>query len=311
MSLTRENVRVIFEQPLPDLLHEAATAHRAHHDPRRVQLCRLENIKSGQCPEDCAYCAQSAHHDVEITEYGVESLEQVREAAQRARASGATRLCMGAAWRAPRREADFDHVLEMIRAVRELDMEACVTLGMLTEAQARALAEAGLTAYNHNLDTSPEFYPRVITTHSFEDRLETIANVRKAGMSLCCGGIIGMGEAREDRVGLLHSLATLDPPPESVPINVLVPIPGTPLADVEPLDPFDLVRSIATARVLMPRSRVRLSAGRLAMSRELQAMCFYAGANSIFTGEKLLTTPNPGESDQELLAALGMEPEDA
>lgn len=311
MPLTRNDVRSIFNKPFPDLLHEAATVHRAHHDPLQVQLCQLENIKSGRCPEDCAYCAQSAHHDVEIEEYGLEQVEEVHEAAKRARANGATRLCMGAAWRGPRNQAEFERVLEMIRRVRSENLEACVTLGMLSNEQAQQLAEAGLTAYNHNLDTSPEHYAKIIHTHTFQDRLDTIDHVRAAGISLCCGGIVGMGESHEDRVGLLQSLATLDPVPESVPINVLVPIPGTPLENAEPIDPIELVRCIATARILMPKSRVRLSAGRLKMSRELQALCFYAGANSIFTGEKLLTTANPGEGDLSLLASLGMRGETA
>ncbi|MBN1476364.1 biotin synthase BioB [Candidatus Sumerlaeota bacterium] len=306
MSLTRDDIRAIYDLPFPELIRRAMEVHRAHHDPLQVQLCQLENIKSGRCPEDCAYCAQSAHHDVEIEEYGLEQVEEVHDAARRARESGATRLCMGAAWRGPRNRKEFETVLEMVRRVRGEGLEACVTLGMLTSEQAQELAEAGLTAYNHNLDTSPEHYAKIIHTHTFEDRLETIGHVRAAGISLCCGGIVGMGETREDRIGLLHALVSLDPPPESVPINRLVPIPGTPLADAEPLDPIELVRCIATARILMPLSRVRLSAGRQGMTRELQALCFVAGANSIFTGDRLLTTPNPGEGDQGLLASLGL-----
>jgi biotin synthase len=306
MTLTRDDIRAICDLPFPDLLQRSMEVHRANHDPLQVQLCQLENIKSGRCPEDCAYCAQSAHHDVEIEEYGLEQVEEVHGAARRARESGATRLCMGAAWRGPRNRQEFETVLEMVRRVRGEGLEACVTLGMLTEEQARELAEAGLTSYNHNIDTSPEHYAKIVHTHTFDDRLETIGHVRAAGISLCCGGIVGMGETRQDRVGLLHALATLDPPPESVPINRLIPIPGTPLADAEPLDPIELVRCIATARILMPKSRVRLSAGRQGMTRELQALCFIAGANSIFTGDRLLTTPNPGESDQDLLASLGM-----
>jgi biotin synthase len=299
VTLTRDDVRSVFEKALPDLLYEAATVHRAHHDPLRVQLCQLENIKSGRCPEDCHYCPQSAHFDTGAEEYGLETVEEVIEAARQARDGGATRFCLGAAWRGPRSSAEFERVLEMVRGVRALGMESCVTLGLLDEGQAQRLAEAGLTAYNHNLDTSPEF----------EDRLRTIEHVRRAGISLCCGGIIGMGESREDRIGLLHAVASLAPPPESVPINVLVPIRGTPLESAEPVNPIELVRCIATARILMPASRVRLSAGRLGMSVELQALCFFAGANSIFTGDKLLTTPNPGEGDLALLARLGMEPE--
>ncbi len=306
MTVTRDEVRSLYELPFPELLHRAATVHRAHHNPLHVQLCQLENIKSGRCPEDCHYCPQSAHHETGIDEYGLETVDDVLAAAREAKAGGATRFCLGAAWRGPRSEAEFERVLAMVRGVRALGMESCVTLGLLTEDQACRLGEAGLTAYNHNLDTSPEFYPRIITTRRYEDRLETIARVRRAGVALCCGGIIGMGESREDRMGLLHALASLDPPPESVPVNVLVPVKGTPLESAAPVDPIELVRCIATARLLMPRSRVRLSAGRLEMTSELQALCFYAGANSIFTGPKLLTTPNPGEGDGALLAALGM-----
>lgn len=307
--LTRESIREIFELPFPELLYRAATVHRAHHDPTKVQFCQLENIKSGKCQEDCKYCPQSAHYDVEIPEYGLESVQQVIAAAREAREGGATRFCMGAAWRGPKNEQEFERVLDMVRAIRSMGMEACVTLGLLNEEQAMRLAEAGLTSYNHNLDTSPEYYEKIITTRSFEDRLKTIRNVRKAGVSVCSGGIVGMGESREDRIGMLHSLATLDPPPESVPINLLVPVEGTPLADTAPLDNIELVRCIATARILMPTSRVRLSAGRQGMSTEMQALCFFAGANSIFTGEKLLTTPNPGEGDIALLGLLGMSSE--
>ncbi len=309
MEITRQSIRTIYEKPLPDLLYEAATVHRAHHDPTKVQFCQLENIKSGRCQEDCKYCPQSAHHEAKVDEYGLESVKQVREAARAAKEAGATRLCMGAAWRGPKNNEEFERVLDMVREVRALDLEACVTLGLLDEDQARRLAEAGLTSYNHNLDTSPEFYEKIITTRKFEDRLETIRNVRKVGVTVCSGGILGMGESREDRVGLLHSLANLDPHPESVPINMLVPVPGTPLENAPPVDPIELVRCIATARILMPRSRVRLSAGRMAMTIELQALCFFAGANSIFTGERLLTTPNPGAGDLAMLSLLGMEPE--
>lgn len=307
--LTRNDVRAIFELPLPELLYRAATVHRQHHDPLKVQFCQLENIKSGRCQEDCKYCPQSAHYDTGIEEYGLETVQQVIDAASAARDKGATRFCMGAAWRGPRTGKDFDRVLDMIRGVRSLGMESCVTLGLLNSEQAKQLADAGLTAYNHNLDTSPEYYDKIITTRSFEDRVRTIANVRQAGVSVCSGGIIGMGESREDRIGLIHSLATLDPAPESVPINVLVPVKGTPLENAAPVDPIELVRCIATARILMPTSRVRLSAGRLEMSKELQAMCFFAGANSVFTGAKLLTTANPGEGDTEMLESFGMTPE--
>jgi biotin synthase len=307
--ITREEITEIFELPFPELLYRAATVHRAHHDPTKVQFCQLENIKSGKCGEDCAYCPQSAHYDAEIPEYGLESVQQVIEAAREAREGGATRFCMGAAWRGPRNEQEFERVLDMVRAVRSMGMEACVTLGLLNEDQAKRLAEAGLTSYNHNIDTSPEYYEKIITTRTFEDRLRTIRNVRQAGISVCSGGIVGMGESRADRIGMLHSLATMDPPPESVPINLLVPVEGTPLANVSPLEGIELVRCIATARILMPTSRVRLSAGRQGMSTEMQALCFFAGANSIFTGEKLLTTPNPGSGDHALLAMLGMSSE--
>lgn len=306
---SRDDVRKVFELPFPELLFRAATIHRSFHDPLKVQFCQLENIKSGKCQEDCAYCPQSAHHDVEVEEYGLETVEEVITAAREAREDGATRFCMGAAWRGPKNETEFERVLEMVRGIRSMDMEACVTLGLLNEDQAQRLAEAGLTAYNHNIDTSPEYYDKIITTRNFDDRLKTIRNVRKAGVSVCSGGIIGMGESREDRIGMLQVLANLDPAPESVPINVLVPVEGTPLADAEPIDPIELIRCIATARIMMPKSRVRLSAGRETMSRELQAMAFFAGANSIFTGEKLLTTPNPGKSDSDLMASLGMKSE--
>lgn len=308
-NLTRDTIREIYELPIPELLYRAATVHRTHHDPTKVQFCQLENIKSGKCQEDCKYCPQSAHYDVEIPEYGLESVQQVIEAAREARDGGATRFCMGAAWRGPRNEQEFERVLDMVRAIRSMGMEACVTLGLLNEDQAARLAEAGLTSYNHNIDTSPEYYEKIITTRTFEDRLKTIRNVRKVGVSVCSGGIIGMGETREDRVGMLHALATLDPPPESVPINLLVPVEGTPLEKTPQLDNIELVRCIATARILMPTSRVRLSAGRQGMTTEMQALCFFAGANSIFTGEKLLTTPNPGEGDQALMDILGMSSE--
>lgn len=310
-TLTRDDVAAIYRKPFPELVYEAATVHRAHHDPTRVQLCTLENIKSGRCPEDCKYCPQSAHYETAIDEYGLESVQQVLDAADRAKANGSTRMCLGAAWRGPKSGAEFERVLDMVRGIRERGMEACVTLGLLNAEQARQLAEAGLTAYNHNIDTSPEYYDKIITTRKFEDRLRTIQHVRDAGVTVCSGGILGMGETTEDRVAMLHTLATLDPPPESVPINVLVRVPGTPLEHVEPLPPIELVRCIATARILMPESRVRLSAGRMEMGEALQALCFLAGANSIFTGDRLLTTPNPGAGDRAMLEALGMAPEPA
>ncbi len=311
MTPTRQDIRQVYELPIPELVFRAASVHRQHHDPLAVQKCTLNSIKTGKCSEDCAYCPQSAHHDTEVESHGLKNAEEVVEAARQARAQGATRFCLGAAWRGPRDNGDFENVLEMVRGIRSLGMEACVTLGLLTDDQAARLAEAGLTSYNHNLDTSPEYYDKIITTRTFEDRLRTIGHVRNAGVSVCSGGIIGMGEEREDRIGLLHSLATLNPPPESVPINVLVKVKGTPLENAEDIDPIELVRCVATARIFMPTSRVRLSAGRLQMSDELQALCFVAGANSIFAGEKLLTTENPGERDDALFARLGMRSETA
>jgi len=304
---TREEIRGIYHLPLPELIFRAQTTHRAFHKADEVQLCRLLSIKTGGCPEDCAYCSQSAHYKTDVVREELMNPVAVREAAKRARSEGATRFCMGAAWRQVTDGEQFERVLDMVRAVAALDMEACCTLGMLSESQAKRLKSAGLTAYNHNLDTSPEFYGEVITTRVYEDRLRTIAHVRNAGITVCCGGILGMGETDEDRVGLLHELSRLDPHPESVPINMLVRNEGTPLADVEELDPLVMVRAIATARILMPASRVRLAAGRRQMSAEAVTLCFLAGANSIFTGEKLLTTPNPlPDSDQQLLENLGM-----
>ena len=304
---TRDEIRSIYRLPLPELIFQAQLAHRAFHKPDEVQLCRLLSIKTGGCPEDCAYCSQSAHYKTGVVREEVMDPVAVREAAKRAKNEGATRFCMGAAWRQVSDGENFERVLDMVRAVAALDMEVCCTLGMLTESQARRLKSAGLTAYNHNLDTSPEFYGNVITTRVYEDRLQTIAHVRKAGITVCCGGILGMGESDEDRVGLLHELSRLNPHPESVPINMLVRNEGTPLADVEELDPLVMVRAIAAARILMPASMVRLAAGRRRMSPETVTLCFLAGANSIFTGEKLLTTPNPAaDADRQLLESLGM-----
>jgi biotin synthase len=304
---TRDEIRGVYHLPFPELIFRAQIAHRAFHKPDEVQLCRLLSIKTGGCPEDCAYCSQSAHYNTGVVREELMNPIAVREAAKRAQKEGATRFCMGAAWRQVTDGENFERVLDMVRAVAALDMEVCCTLGMLTDSQAKRLKTAGLTAYNHNLDTSPEFYGNVITTRVYEDRLKTIANVRNAGITVCCGGILGMGESDEDRVGLLHELSRLDPHPESVPINGLVRNEGTPLADVEELDPLVMVRAIATARILMPASRVRLAAGRRQMSAEAVTLCFLAGANSIFTGEKLLTTPNPlPDSDQQLLENLGM-----
>ena len=304
-----EEVRGIHDLPLPDLLFRAQTLHRRHHPTRDVQLCSLLSIKTGACPEDCAYCPQSAHYETNVGPERLLAVDDVLAQAGAARTAGATRFCMGAAWREVRDGRDFDSVLAMVRGVRELGMEACVTLGMLTADQARRLKEAGLTAYNHNLDTSPEFYGKIITTRTYADRLDTLANVRAAGISVCSGGIIGMGESIDDRCAMLAELANLPEHPESVPVNALVAVAGTPLADRPPVDPFELVRMIATARILMPRSRVRLSAGRSSLSREAQMLCFVAGANSIFYGERLLTTGNPEcDADLDMLAAAGLRP---
>ncbi|HXT87113.1 MAG TPA: biotin synthase BioB [Verrucomicrobiae bacterium] len=304
---TRDEIRAIFNLPLPELIFQAQLAHREFHKPEEVQLCRLLSIKTGACPEDCAYCSQSAHYKTPVARQKLMDPADVLASAERAKADGATRFCMGAAWRDVPEGKEFDAVLEMVRSVAALNLEVCCTLGMLTDSQAARLKNAGLTAYNHNLDTSPEFYGHIITTRVYEDRLATIARVRKAGITVCCGGILGLGESDEDRIGLLHQLATLNPHPESVPINVLARVQGTPLSDVPELDPMIMVRAIATARILMPASRVRLSGGRHKLSREAIALCFLAGANSIFTGEKLLTTPNPSiDKDKALLDELGM-----
>jgi biotin synthase len=304
---SRLAVREIYQQPLLDLVFAAQQVHRKFHDPSQVQTCQLLSIKTGGCPEDCAYCPQSARYDTGVAQQDLMGVAEVYRAASNARDQGATRFCMGAAWREVRDGKEFDRVLEMVEAVASLGMEVCCTLGMLTGEQARRLAAAGLTAYNHNLDTSPEFYGQIITTRRYEDRLRTIAAVREAGVTVCCGGIIGMGESDEDRIGLLHQLAGLDPHPESVPINMLVRVAGTPLADSQELDPLVMVRMIAAARVLMPASMVRLSAGRRTLTREAAALCFLAGANSIFVGEKLLTTPNPErEEDAGLFRDLGL-----
>jgi biotin synthase len=304
---TRDEIRQVFNLPLPELIFQAQRVHRELHPPDEVQLCRLLSIKTGGCPEDCAYCPQSAHYDTGVSRQALIDPREALDAAARAKEEGATRFCMGAAWRQAPQGKEFESVLEMVRGVAALDLEVCCTLGMLTAEQARQLKAAGLTAYNHNLDTSPEFYGSVITTRVYEERLETIAHVRKAGITVCCGGILGMGESEEDRIGLLQQLANLDPHPESVPINMLVRAPGTPLENAEEIDSFTMVRMIATARILMPASKVRLAAGRRQMSPEAVALCFLAGANSIFTGEKLLTTPNPAaDDDQRLLENLGM-----
>lgn len=304
-----ERVREIHDRPLTELVYQAQTVHREHQQADAVQLCTLLSVKTGACPEDCAYCPQSARYNTEVGAEKLMSVDEVLSQARKARAGGATRFCMGAAWRNPKDGPQFDRVLQMVRGVRELGMEACVTLGMLSESQAQRLAEAGLTAYNHNLDTSREFYDSVITTRTYDDRLQTLGHVAKAGISACCGGIIGMGEGVDDRCGMLATLANLDPQPESVPINALVPVPGTPLEDQPPVEPFELVRMCATARILMPGAMVRLSAGRSSMSREAQMLCFLAGANSIFYGDKLLTTGNPeSDADMQLLREAGLKP---
>ena len=305
----RSEVESIYRTPLPSLVFRAQTVHRQHHPLDRVQTCQLLSIKTGGCPEDCGYCPQSAHYDAGVGRESLLDPQHVVEVAKEAVGRGVTRFCMGAAWRQAPEGREFQKVLEMVRGVSALGLEVCCTLGMLSERQAEQLKEAGLSAYNHNLDTSPEFYGSIITTRVYDDRLRTLAAVRKAGITVCCGGILGMGEREEDRIGLLQQLATLNPHPESVPINMLVRVAGTPLASMPPLDPLEMVRAIATARILMPESRVRLAAGRKQLSQEAVTLCFLAGANSIFVGEKLLTTPNPGrDEDDELLDTLGMRP---
>ena len=308
-SYTLSDVRAIHDLPLPDLLFRAQQVHREHHRPNEVQLCSLLSVKTGGCPEDCSYCPQSSHYDTGVKRERQMSVPDVAAAAARAQAAGATRFCMGSAGRNAQTGEAFENILAMVRAVRGLGMEACITLGMLSDEQAQRLAEAGLSVYNHNVDTSREFYGNIIKTRTYDDRLATLARVRKAGIKVCSGGIIGMGESIDDRCAMLVTLANLEPPPESVPINALVPIPGTPLADQPPVDPLEMVRMIATARIIMPKTQVRLSAGRSALSREAQVLCFMAGANSFFFGDKLLVTGNPDvEADQKLLRDAGMRP---
>jgi biotin synthase len=305
---TRHQVAALFALPFNDLLFQAQSLHRQYFDPNQVQVSTLCSIKTGACPEDCAYCPQSARYDTGLEREKRLAVEKVLQEAQAAKAQGATRFCMGAAWRSPR-DKDMGYVLDLVKGVKSLGMETCMTLGMLDAEQAHQLAEAGLDYYNHNLDTSPEHYGKIITTRSYQDRLDTLAHVREAGMKVCCGGIVGLGEAEDDRIGLLLTLANLPEHPESVPINLLVKVPGTPLADTPELDPFDFIRTIAVARILMPRSHVRLSAGRENMNDQTQALAFFAGANSIFYGEKLLTTANPEtHRDQQLFARLGITP---
>jgi biotin synthase len=305
---TREEVRGLFGLPFPELMYRAAQVHRAHFDATEVQISTLLSIKTGGCPEDCAYCPQSAKFDTGIKAEKLMDLDAVLAEARAAKASGAARFCMGAAWRSPK-DRDLDKVCEMVEGVKALGMETCVTLGMLTNDQARRLKNSGLDFYNHNLDTSPEYYGEIITTRTYQDRLDTLECVREAGIHVCCGGIVGMGEGPEDRIGMIATLASLPVHPESVPVNMLVQVEGTPLAHAQALDPLDFVRTVAVARICMPASVVRLSAGREDMSEEMQALCFLAGANSIFYGPKLLTTPNPGrDRDMALLDKLGMKP---
>lgn len=304
---TLNQALAIYNQPFPELIYDAQTIHREHFSPTEIQRSTLLSIKTGGCPENCKYCPQSAHYDTDVERQKLLDKNIVLKEAKEAQACGSTRFCMGAAWREIKDGKEFDQVIELVREVHGLGMEVCCTLGMLTEEQAVRLKEAGCHAYNHNLDTSPDYYGKIITTRTYEDRLNTIKNVRKAGITVCCGGIVGMGEGVEDRLGLLVELANQDPHPESVPINLLVKVKGTPLDNATDVDPIEFVRVIATARIMMPKSYVRLSAGRKEMSDEMQALCFIAGANSIFAGEKLLTTPNPGEDhDHALVNKLGI-----
>ena len=307
---TSEEVQALFAQPFNDLLFQAQSVHRANFDPNSVQVSTLLSIKTGACPEDCKYCPQSNRYDTGLEKEKLMEVEKVLAEARAAKASGTTRFCMGAAWRSPKKK-DMPYVTAMVKGVKELGLETCMTLGMLTGDQAAELADAGLDYYNHNLDTSPEFYGDIITTRTYQDRLGTLANVRDAGIKVCSGGIVGMGESIKDRAGLLLQLANLPVQPESVPINMLVKVEGTPMADVADLDPFDFIRTIAVARIMMPQSHVRLSAGRESMNEEMHALAYFAGANSIFYGEKLLTTPNPkANKDMELFSRLGIKPEE-
>jgi biotin synthase len=310
---TRDEVAALYGRPLMDLVRDAAEVHRAHHDPTEVQMCQLLSIKTGGCPEDCSYCSQSVHNESPIKVEPLMALDEVVAVARRAKRNGVTRLCMGAAWRDVKDNAQFDRVVEMVRGVHDEGLEVCVTLGMLTPAQAQRLAEAGLYAYNHNLDTSEEYYPEIISTRTYQERLDTIDAVRTTDVTVCCGGIIGMGESDDDRIGLLHRLATLDPHPESVPINVLAKYDGSKLADAPEVDPTETVRMVAVARILMPESVVRLSAGRDRMSESDQALCFLAGANSIFSSERNMMLTAVSEcadhaSDKAMLARLGLRP---
>lgn len=307
MKHTLESIQALFQQPFMSLLHQAHTIHRENFNPNEMECCTLLSIKTGRCPEDCSYCPQSAHYDTGLEPEKLMDVNMVISGAKAAKAAGATRFCMGAAWRNPPKK-DFPKVLEMIKAVKNEGLEACVTLGMLDETQAKQLSEAGLDYYNHNLDTSPEFYKEVITTRTYEDRLNTLNHVIDAGINACCGGIIGMGETQDDRIKMFLALLALPKAPGSIPINHLIPIEGTPLAEQKPVESFEFIRTIAVARILFPQSMVRLSAGRESMNDEMQALCFYAGANSIFLGSKLLVTKNPSEDkDMQLLARMGMQ----
>lgn len=307
---TKEEILAIYNKPLMELLYDAATIHRENHDPNVVQVSTLLSIKTGGCSEDCGYCPQAARYHTDIEGNDLMSVNQVKAQALRAKESGSSRVCMGAAWRNVKDGPEFDEVLEMVRGINKLDMEVCCTLGMITANQAERLAEAGLYAYNHNLDSSEEYYKEVISTRGYQDRLDTIDNVRKTNVTVCSGGIIGMGENIEDRAGMLVALSTLNPQPESTPINALVAVEGTPLEDEKPVEIWEMIRMVATTRIVMPETQVRLSAGRTQMSREGQAMCFFAGANSIFAGDKLLTTPNPDvNEDMKMFELLGMNPQ--
>lgn len=309
---TREEILDIYNLPLMELLYRAATVHRECHDPNTVQVSTLISIKTGGCPEDCGYCPQAARYHTDIEGNDLMTVGQVKAQALKAKANGSSRVCMGAAWRNVKDGPEFDDVLEMVRTINKLDMEVCCTLGMLTENQAKRLAEAGLYAYNHNLDTSEDYYKDVISTRSFEDRLTTIDNVRKSNVTVCSGGIIGMGESLKDRAGMLVALSSLNPQPESVPINALVAVKGTPMEEMKPVSIWEMVRMVATTRIVMPSTQVRLSAGRTEMSREGQALCFFAGANSIFSGDKLLTTPNPDMNEDHIMfKELGLNPQKA
>lgn len=307
LNWTKEELLDVYHLPFMELVFKAAAVHRQHHDPNEVQVSSLLSIKTGGCPEDCAYCPQAARYHTDVKVHKLLEVEEVTERAKVIKESGASRMCLGAAWREVRDNSDFDKVLDMVKAVNGIGLEVCCTLGMLSEEQAQKLADAGLYAYNHNLDTSPEFYSEIIHTRTYNDRLSTLGNVRKAGMTVCSGGIIGMGESVEDRIGMLMTLSSMNPHPESVPVNALVPVAGTPLEDQPLVDIFEMVRMIATARIAMPASVVRLSAGRTRMTMEGQALCFMAGANSIFAGDKLLTTPNPDfDDDKKMFQKLGL-----